>query len=125
MEKKEMAVEIRILGILLILYPLYRYLIVLPIYLIRNSIPLTQFLKYIVRDFSKNQLSIYNLLFIICGMGVLQFKEWARKLTVYLSILGLFLSVFFIHSPLRLHFMVIYLASCVFLFIPKVKEQFK
>ena len=122
---------VTILGILMLMFSLFHYFYML-LEFIKSSIPLSLLPKNIFIEFLHNPLIVLSrIVFIICGIGVLQTKEWARKLTIYLSSLGLLLSIFFIpfmkNIPIWAKLInIIFYGLCYIFFIsPKVKEQFK
>jgi len=128
---KKRSVGVTVFGILLILCPLFYYLQGVIIFLIK-SIPLTSLPSHIIRAYRSNPfVPLLQLAFIICGIGVLQLKEWARNLIVSILAIGLLFSILFFvvlaSSPL-----IKKLSNIIFdgLFLwfftrPKVKEQFK
>ncbi len=115
---KKRSIGITIAGILLIIIPLLHYI---------GNIDL----DLIVKKITSNPLTlVIQLVMMAGGIGVLQLKEWARKLITYValcfSVLGVGLIISFAPLPL-INKIVLILYSLFYYFLtrPQVKEQFK
>ena len=124
------SIWIKAFGVMLILFS-FIYYIESVIYSLNKSVPFTLLLHNIKQRCISNPLiPLYQLIYFICGMGVIRFQEWARKFVVYISFIGfllgmaaiIFLAPFTLYSKISLIFwnMLFY----IFFSRPKVKKEF-
>ena len=129
--RKRRSFSVTIGGFLLIMFPFISYVKILRMFLIK-SWPLISFPKYIIQIYISNPLiPLIQLIGIICGIGVLQLKEWARKLTICFASCGIIISLlafkFTTSDPLAIYIYSIILFGLFIWFFTrsKIKEQFK
>lgn len=131
MEGKKRLLSVIVFGILLILLPVFYWLQGVMIFL-AEGISLKLLPKYIMQNYLSNfVVPLLHAISVICGIGILKLKEWARKLTTYiaLTLLTLGIGILALAFPYPLLFKIQLIAisglSYWFLTRPNVKEQFK
>ena len=126
MEKRR-SVGITIAGILIILFSLSFYLEGV-IYCVSKSMPLSFILQRIITNPLIPILQVVN---IICAIGILLLKDWARRTFIFLCMVGLVLGIgaliFLMPIPLynKMSLIIFDGAFLWFFTRPKVKGQFE